>query len=230
MGCSTPVQCAHRPPVPLGTGPKEADREQREQHGVQDHPRPQVIRGAVHHATPSTAHPAVRPTGGEGVPGCPLQDRGGGGEDPADMANQPPSTCAKTSCARPWTSGSPAPWPDRLTATITALTHASAAANAAETHTPEQAQARLAIKDCERRLARYQAAIEAGADPTVVTQWINHAQRDKEAARKKLDALRHHHQLRKRNKDRDRKVEALITVSSVVVTLCPRGDLNPHAR
>ncbi|MFF1738927.1 hypothetical protein [Streptomyces mirabilis] len=105
------------------------------------------------------------------------------------MANQPPSTCAKTSCARPWTSGSPAPWPDRLTATITALTHASAAANAAETHTPEQAQARQAIKDCERRLARYQAAIEAGADPAVVTQWINHAQRDKEAARKKLDAL-----------------------------------------
>ncbi|MEV4452828.1 hypothetical protein [Streptomyces mirabilis] len=79
--------------------------------------------------------------------------------------------------------------PDRLTATITAPTHASAAANAAETHTPEQAQARQAIKDCERRLARYQAAIEAGADLAVVTQWINHAQRDKEVARKKLDAL-----------------------------------------
>ncbi|MED7829058.1 hypothetical protein VXC91_46405, partial [Streptomyces chiangmaiensis] len=29
----------------------------------------------------------------------------------------------------------------------------------------------------------------AGADPLVVTQWINEAQRDKEAARKKLDAL-----------------------------------------
>ncbi|MGW7410509.1 hypothetical protein ACWGI9_43785, partial [Streptomyces sp. NPDC054833] len=29
----------------------------------------------------------------------------------------------------------------------------------------------------------------AGADPAVVTQWINEAQRDKVAARKKLDAL-----------------------------------------
>jgi site-specific DNA recombinase len=79
--------------------------------------------------------------------------------------------------------------PERLTATIEALTHASATASAAETRTPEQAQARQAIKDCERRLARYQAALEAGADPAVVTQWINEAQRDREAARKKVDAL-----------------------------------------
>ncbi|GGJ32228.1 hypothetical protein GCM10010121_049250 [Streptomyces brasiliensis] len=32
-----------------------------------------------------------------------------------------------------------------------------------------------------------QAALEAGADPAVVTQWINEAQADKETARKKLD-------------------------------------------
>ncbi|MEU9190247.1 hypothetical protein AB0D14_38140 [Streptomyces sp. NPDC048484] len=79
--------------------------------------------------------------------------------------------------------------PADLTATLEALTHASAAANATDTQTPGHTQARQAIKDCERRLTRYQAALEAGADPTVVTQWINEAQRDKEAARKKLDAL-----------------------------------------
>ncbi|MFE0511352.1 MFS transporter [Streptomyces sp. NPDC058964] len=38
-----------------------------------------------------------------------------------------------------------------------------------------------------RRLARYRAALDAGADPAVVTQWINEAQRDKQAAQKKLD-------------------------------------------
>ncbi|MFF4211780.1 recombinase family protein [Streptomyces sp. NPDC001796] len=65
--------------------------------------------------------------------------------------------------------------PDRLSATIEALTHASVAASTAEPQTPEQAQARQAIKDCERRLARYQAALDAGADPAVVTQWINEA-------------------------------------------------------
>ncbi|GAA2657773.1 recombinase family protein [Streptomyces vastus] len=78
---------------------------------------------------------------------------------------------------------------DRLTATVTALSQASIAASTAQTQTPEQTQARQAIKECERRLARYQAALEAGADPTVVTQWINEAQRDKEAAQRKLDAL-----------------------------------------
>ncbi|WP_234537751.1 recombinase family protein [Streptomyces shenzhenensis] len=77
--------------------------------------------------------------------------------------------------------------PDRLAATLTALAQASAAANAAKTLTPEQTQARKMVKECERRLARYQAALEAGADPAVVTQWINEAQADKEAARKKLD-------------------------------------------
>ncbi|MFD8810028.1 recombinase family protein [Streptomyces sp. NPDC059627] len=39
----------------------------------------------------------------------------------------------------------------------------------------------------ERRLTRHQAALDAGADPAAVTQWINEAQADKEAARKKLD-------------------------------------------
>ncbi|MGW7425056.1 recombinase family protein [Streptomyces sp. NPDC054813] len=162
--------------------------------------------------------------------------------------------------------------PDRLTATLTALTHASAAASTAETHTPEQAQARQTIKDCERRLARYRAALEAGADPAVVTQWINAAQQDKEAAQKKLDALPtltrkkqsplDAQQIREitdslgdiaqriRMADTDKKgplYEALgITISyehakrTATVRsrpssayrqwLCPRGDLNPHAR
>ncbi|MFF4137635.1 hypothetical protein ACFY1B_40530 [Streptomyces mirabilis] len=53
--------------------------------------------------------------------------------------------------------------PGRPAATLTALAHASAAANAAETLTPEQAQARKTVKECERRLARHQAALEARA-------------------------------------------------------------------
>ncbi|MEV6591029.1 hypothetical protein [Streptomyces acidicola] len=34
-----------------------------------------------------------------------------------------------------------------------------------------------------------QAALDSGADPAVVTQWINDIQRDREAAQKKLAAL-----------------------------------------
>lgn len=39
----------------------------------------------------------------------------------------------------------------------------------------------------DARLTRYQAALDVGADPAIVTQWINDVQR--ETARKKLDAL-----------------------------------------
>ncbi|MGX1911915.1 hypothetical protein ACWIID_24070 [Streptomyces phaeochromogenes] len=162
--------------------------------------------------------------------------------------------------------------PDRLTATIEALTLASAAASTTQKHTPEQTQARQAIKDCERRLARCQAALEAGAAPAVVTQWINEAQRDREAAQKKLDALPtvtrkkeaplDARQIREiteslgdiaqriQTADAEQKgplYEALgITISYEHATrtatvrsrpssayrqwLCPRGDLNPHAR
>ncbi|MFE4413890.1 hypothetical protein [Streptomyces sp. NPDC056821] len=45
------------------------------------------------------------------------------------------------------------------------------------------------IKDSERRLARHQTALDAGADPAVVTQWINDAHRDKQTEQKKLDTL-----------------------------------------
>jgi hypothetical protein len=79
--------------------------------------------------------------------------------------------------------------PDRLTATSTAPSAASITASTTQTHTPEQTQARQAIKECERRLARYQAVLGVGADPAVVIQWTNDAQRDREAAQKKLDVL-----------------------------------------
>jgi site-specific DNA recombinase len=36
----------------------------------------------------------------------------------------------------------------------------------------EAIQARAVVADCENKLARHRAALEAGADPTVVTGWI----------------------------------------------------------
>ncbi|WP_280869171.1 recombinase family protein [Streptomyces sp. MJP52] len=78
--------------------------------------------------------------------------------------------------------------PDRLTPTLTALTHAAAAAaKAAAAGTPEEDQARRTLKECDKRLARYRAALAAGADPTVVTQWINDAQNDKRTALVRLE-------------------------------------------
>jgi DNA invertase Pin-like site-specific DNA recombinase len=65
--------------------------------------------------------------------------------------------------------------PDRLTTTLTALAQAAAAARAAAAHSPEDDQARRTVRECDERLARYRAALAAGADPAVVTEWINEA-------------------------------------------------------
>ncbi|WP_404205397.1 NADPH-dependent oxidoreductase [Streptomyces wuyuanensis] len=137
---------------------------------------------------------------------------------------------------------------------------------------PEQAKARNAIKDCDHRLARYQAALDAGADPAVVSQWSNEAPRDKESAQKQLDTLLHTSRQKKPplNAHRIRQITEglgdiaqrihaasadakgpLYEALGIAITyehetraatvrsrpsnpyrqwLCPRGDLNPHAR
>ncbi|MFE5120333.1 hypothetical protein [Streptomyces sp. NPDC056669] len=73
--------------------------------------------------------------------------------------------------------------PGRLTATLRALQQAqetdAAPHAAAET-------ARRTVADRERRITRYRAALDAGADLQLVTTWINQAQSEKTAAQQDL--------------------------------------------
>jgi site-specific DNA recombinase len=66
--------------------------------------------------------------------------------------------------------------PHRLAQTITDL-----AAAQADTGGDQQAiaNAHRSIRDCDAKMARYQAAIDAGADITEVTQWINTTRADR---------------------------------------------------
>jgi site-specific DNA recombinase len=78
-------------------------------------------------------------------------------------------------------------WPDafaphRLTDTITAL--ADSQDQAPETD-PEVLRARATLAECNTKLARHRAALEAGADPTIVTGWIAEV----EAERRRLLAV-----------------------------------------
>ena len=65
---------------------------------------------------------------------------------------------------------------------------------AAESATPDDGDparkelARRKIADCERRLGRYQGALDSGADPTVVATWISQVQGEKLVAQKILTA------------------------------------------
>jgi site-specific DNA recombinase len=51
---------------------------------------------------------------------------------------------------------------------------------------PAAAAARDAIADCDRRITQYRAALDAGTNPALVTDWINQAQSEKEAAQQRI--------------------------------------------
>jgi hypothetical protein len=46
--------------------------------------------------------------------------------------------------------------------------------------------ARRSLADCDARLARYRTALEAGTDPTVVSQWISEVQAERRTAEEEL--------------------------------------------
>jgi hypothetical protein len=61
--------------------------------------------------------------------------------------------------------------PDHLATTIKAM--ADAQASATDSNRDHQAEhAAQTITECDRKLARYRAALEAGTDPTIVNKWI----------------------------------------------------------
>jgi site-specific DNA recombinase len=73
-----------------------------------------------------------------------------------------------------------------LEATCQAL---AAASDQQATRSAEQAAARQLLADCDRRLARYRAALEADVDPAVVGQWIAEVTAARQAAEASLHQL-----------------------------------------
>jgi site-specific DNA recombinase len=74
--------------------------------------------------------------------------------------------------------------PDHLQATCEAI---AAAGDASTALHDERAAARRVLADCDRRLGRYRAALDAGTDPSVVGQWIAEVTASRHAA----EATRH---------------------------------------
>ena len=68
--------------------------------------------------------------------------------------------------------------PDRLHQTITAM------ANAQQPNQPSEPAdaARATIAACDQKLAQYRAALDAGADPTLVAGWIGQTQGERAQA------------------------------------------------
>jgi site-specific DNA recombinase len=70
--------------------------------------------------------------------------------------------------------------------------------NAQSNDAPAVDAARRAIAECERKLARHRAALEAGADPALVVAWSREVQRQRTVAEARLANLTSHHSANRR--------------------------------
>lgn len=77
--------------------------------------------------------------------------------------------------------------PSRLADTLEAMVTAQAKPSS---HDPALEQARRTIEESSTKLAGYRAALDAGADPAVVTGWIAQTQAEKTTAERKLHEAR----------------------------------------
>jgi site-specific DNA recombinase len=93
--------------------------------------------------------------------------------------------------------------PHRLEATITAMI------DAADTGTEDDAQAeraRQVLRECDAKLARYRAALDAGGDPAAIAEWTNEVKAQKIKAQAQLRAAP-----RRRTAPSRADIKALIT-------------------
>lgn len=80
--------------------------------------------------------------------------------------------------------------PHRLDDTIDLLAAAQNLNPAPNNHTACAEHAKNTIADCDAKLATHRAALEAGADPAVITQWITQTQATRARAEAELRAAR----------------------------------------
>jgi site-specific DNA recombinase len=113
-------------------------------------------------------------------------------------------------------------WLNRLVspANIEATCQALAAAQPDPTGQAQLHAAQQNLADCQRKLARYRAALEAGGDPAVVNQWIA------EVTQQRVAAERRRHQLRAPNQQHldPAQVRALVEQVGDLATALPSAD------
>jgi hypothetical protein len=119
----------------------------------------------------------------------------------------------------------------------TTLAPASLRAALAQTEHPEPSidpavdAACRQLAECDRKLARHRAALEAGADPLLVAQWTNEVRRIRQAARATLDADRPVEDARRLNPDEvTALIESLGGLLSVLRQAAPNDKCDLYRR
>ncbi len=114
-----------------------------------------------------------------------------------------------------WLAGAFAP--DRIHDSLNTLNHTQP-----DTHAPENDLLRQAIVDCDRKLARHRAALEAGADPAIVTRWITETQTERAAAVTALDRARQPSSPRRRMTRQE--IKDLVDALGGLLTVLDKAD------
>ncbi|GAB2722964.1 hypothetical protein [Kitasatospora kifunensis] len=87
-------------------------------------------------------------------------------------------------------------------------------------HTPNAEQAKKTIKQCDAKLTTHRAALEAGADPVLVTGWITEAQATRARAEAELRAAQ---SARRAQPTRD-DIASLVRANSDLVIILTRTE------
>jgi hypothetical protein len=110
-------------------------------------------------------------------------------------------------------------------ATVDATVAALAAVDHDNTTRTEIERCERARADCEQRLARYRAALEAGTDPTIIAQWTSQVQAEQARAQRELRRAQEAHQP---PPTRD-ELEQLISDAGDLVTILASADAADRA-
>jgi len=79
-----------------------------------------------------------------------------------------------------------------------------------------------AVADCDRKLSRYRAALEAGTDPAIVTEWIKQVQTEKTAAQAQAGLLRTSRAIRMTRQQINYIVTTLTDLTAMIQNADPR--------
>jgi transposase-like protein len=109
--------------------------------------------------------------------------------------------------------------------TLAALRAASASADDAALSKARSAEQQLA--GCDKRLARYRAALEAGTDPALISKWAREAQAERLAAQAEVERLRAH---RSQQLSRDELANLVSALVYVLATAAPEDKAKLYAR
>ncbi|MGH9091137.1 MAG: recombinase family protein, partial [Acidimicrobiales bacterium] len=118
--------------------------------------------------------------------------------------------------------------PENIDETLDSLDAASASTDGAQLAKADAARKRMG--DCDRRIARYRAALDSGADPSIVTTWLVEVRAERLAAEVELNRVTGHNDRRLTREQLAALVNGLGKLLDVLAHAAPEDKAEVYAR